>query len=94
MKHKNIISIFFIVITFSAIIISYHHNSEGENFLLGVLFILIGLYEFLAGFRKSKWIKTAVSGKPFYYLCGDNVYSFLIILGLILMGLGFYCTYR
>lgn len=84
----NLISILIIIFVLLIIIIAYHYNEKGEYFLAGAFFLLIGLYEFLIGFRKSEWVKTAVKGKLFYYIFGEDVHYFLMLLGFIFAAAG------
>lgn len=57
------------------------------NYLWGSLMALIGLFIFVCALRKSEFIIYKLLVARSKLLWGDNVHSFLLVVGVILMGL-------
>lgn len=57
------------------------------NYLWGSLMALIGLFLFVSALRKSEFIIYKLLVARSKLLWGDNVHSFLVVVGVILMGL-------
>jgi hypothetical protein len=57
------------------------------NYLWGSLMALIGLFIFVSALRKSEFIIYKLLVARSKLLWGDNVHSFLLVVGVILMGL-------
>lgn len=57
------------------------------NYLWGSLVALVGLFLFVSALRKSEFIVYRLLAARSKLLWGDNVHSFLVVVGIILMGL-------
>lgn len=57
------------------------------NYLWGGLMALIGLFLFVSALRKSEFIIYKLFAARSKLLWGDNVHSFFIVVGVVLMGL-------
>jgi len=57
------------------------------NYIWGSLMALIGLFIFVCALRKSEFIIYKLLVARSKLLWGDNVHSFLLVVGVILMGL-------
>jgi len=57
------------------------------NYLWGSLMALIGLFIFISALRKSEFVVYRLLAARAKLLWGDNVHSFLLVVGIIIMGL-------
>ena len=57
------------------------------NYLWGSLMALIGLFIFISALRKSEFVVYRLLVARAKLLWGDNVHSFLLVVGIIIMGL-------
>lgn len=57
------------------------------NYLWGSLMVLIGLFLLVSALKKSEFIIYKLFVARAKLLWGDNVHSFLLVVGVILMGL-------
>ena len=56
------------------------------NYLWGALILLFGLFIFISALRKSEFIIYRILVARSKMLWGDNVHSFYVVVGVILMG--------
>lgn len=56
------------------------------NYLWGALILLFGLFMFISALRKSEFIIYRLMVARSKMLWGENVHSFYIVVGVILMG--------
>ena len=57
------------------------------NYFWGSLMALIGLFLFISALRKSEFIIYKLLVARSKLLWGDNVHSFYVVVGVVLMGL-------
>ena len=57
------------------------------NYLWGSLMVLIGLFFLVSALKKSEFIIYKIFVARAKVLWGDNVHSFFVVVGVILMGL-------